>query len=40
MLLHKYEVWNITETERKALVGRNGNLMRRLVGEVVQMTRD
>ena len=34
MRLYNCEVWNITETEMKALVGRNGYLMRRLVGEV------
>ena len=36
LLLYNCEVWNITETEMKALVGRNGYLMRRLVGEVVK----
>ena len=35
VLLYNCEVRNITETEMKALVGRNGCLMRRLVGEVV-----
>ena len=33
MLLYNSEVWTINETEMKALVGRNGYLMRRLVGE-------
>ena len=32
VLLYNGEVWTITETEMKALVGRNGYLMRRLVG--------
>ena len=36
VLLYNCEVWNITETEMKALVGRNGYLMRRLIGEVVR----
>ena len=36
VLLYNSEVWTITETEMKALVGRNGYLMRRLVGEVVR----
>ena len=36
VLSYNCEVWNITETEMKALVGRNGYLMRRLVGEVVK----
>ena len=40
MLLYNCEVWNITETEMKALVGRNGYLMRRLVGEVVRSAGD
>jgi len=40
VLLHNCEVWNITETEMKALVGRNGYLMRRLVGEVVRSADD
>ena len=40
MLLYNCEVWDITETEMKALVGRNGYLMRRLVGEVVRSTDD
>ena len=35
-LLYNSEVWTINETEMKALVGRNGYLMRRLVGEVVR----
>ena len=36
VLLYNSEVWTINETEMKALVGRNGYLMRRLVGEVVR----
>ena len=36
VLLYSSEVWKINETEMKALVGRNGYLMRRLVGEVVR----
>ncbi len=32
VLLYNCEVWNITETEMKALVGRNGYLVRRLIG--------
>ena len=40
MLLYNSEVWTITETEMKALVGRNGYLMRRLVGEVVRSAED
>ena len=40
VLLYNCEVWNITETEMKALVGRNGYLMGRLVGEVVRKARD
>ena len=36
VLLYSCEVWNITETEMKALVGRNGYMMRGLVGEVVR----
>ena len=40
VLLYNCEVWNITETEMKALVGRNGYLMRRLVGEVVRSVDD
>ena len=40
MLLYKCDVWTITETEMKALVGRNGYLMRRLVGEVVRSADD
>ena len=39
-LLYNSEVWTITETEMKALVGRNGYLMRRLVGEVVRSADD
>ena len=33
-------MWTITETEMKALVGRNGYLMRRLIGEVVRSAED
>ena len=40
VLLYNCEVWVITETELKALVGRNGYLMRRLVGEVVRSADD
>ena len=40
MLLYNSEVWTITETEMKALVGRNGYLMRRLVEEVVRSADD
>ena len=40
VLLYNSEVWTITETEMKALVGRNGYLMRRLVGEVVRSADD
>ena len=40
MLLYSSEMWTITETEMKALVGRNGYLMRRLVGEVVRNADD
>ena len=40
VLLYNCEVWTITETEMKALVGRNGYLMRRLVGEVVRSADD
>ena len=40
MLLYNCEVWNITETEMKALVGRNRYLMRRLIGEVVRSADD
>ena len=36
VLLYNSEVWMINETEMKALVGRNGYLMRRLVGEAVR----
>ena len=35
VLFYNCEVWNITETEMKALVGRNGYLMK-LIGEVVR----
>ena len=40
VLLYNCELWNITETEMKALVGRNGYLMRRLIGEVVRSADD
>jgi len=40
VLLYNCEVWNITEKELKALVGRNGYLMRRLVWEVVRSADD
>ena len=40
VLLYNSEVWTITEIEMKALVGRNGYLMRRLVGEVVRSADD
>ena len=40
VLLYDREVWNIIETKRKALVGRNWYLMRRLVGEVVRSADD
>ena len=40
VLLYNSEVWTINETEMKALVGRNGYLMRRLVGEVVRSADD
>ena len=40
VLLYNSEVWTITETEMKPLVGRNGYLMRRLVGEVVRSADD
>ena len=40
VLLYNCEVWNITETEMKALVRRNGYLMRRLVGKVVRSADD
>ncbi len=33
VLVYNCEVWNITDTEIKALMGGNGYLMRRLVGE-------
>ena len=38
--LYNSEVWTINETEMKALVGRNGYLMRRLVGELVRSADD
>ena len=40
VLLYNCEVWNITETQMKALVGKNGYLTRRLVGEVVRIADD
>ena len=40
VLLYNCEVWDITETELKALVGRNGYLMRKLVGEVARSADD
>ena len=40
VLLYNCEVWTMTETEMKALVGRNGYLMRRLIGEVVRSADD
>ena len=40
VLLYDCEVWNITETEMKALVGRNGYLMRKLAGEIVRSAED
>ena len=40
VLLYNSEVWTITETEMKALVGKNGYMMRRLVGEVVRSADD
>ena len=40
VLLYCCEVWNITETEMKALMGRNGYLMRRLVAEAVRSAKD
>ena len=40
VLLYNSEVWTITETEIKAIVGRNGCLMRRLVGEAVRSADD
>ena len=40
LLSYNCEVWNITETEMKALAGRNGYLMRRLIGEVVRSADD
>ena len=38
--MYNSEVWTIAETEMKVLVGRNGCLMRRLVGEVVRSADD
>jgi len=40
VLLYNCEVWNISGTEMKALVGRNGYLRRRLIGEVVRSADD
>ena len=40
VLLYSSEVWTMTETETRALVRRNGYLMRRLVGEVVRSAND
>ena len=40
VIFYNCEVWNITETEMKALVGRNGYLMRRLIDEVVRSADD
>ena len=40
VLLYNCEVGNISETEMKARVGRNGYLMRRLVGEAVRSADD
>ena len=40
MLLYNSEVWTINETEIKALEGKNGYLMRRLVGEIVRNADD
>ena len=40
VLLYNCEVWNITETDMKALVGRNGCLMRKLIEEVVRSADD
>ena len=40
VLLYSCKVWDITETEMKALVGRNGYLMRILIREVVRSADD
>ena len=40
VLLYNSEIWTITEAEMKALVGRNGYLMRRSIGEVVRSADD
>ena len=40
VLLYNCEVLNIAETEMKALVGRNGYLMRKLAGEAVRSVDD
>ena len=40
MRFYNSEVWTITETEMKALVGRNGYLMRRLAGDAVRSAAD
>ena len=40
VLLYNSEVRTINATEMKALVGRNGYLMRRLIGEVVRSADD
>ena len=40
VLLYNCKVWTITETEMKALAGRNWYLMRRLVWEIVRSADD
>jgi len=40
VLLYNCEVWNITETEMKALVARNGYLIIRLIAEAVRNADD
>ena len=40
MLLYNSEAWTINETEIKALVRRNGYMLRRLIGEVVRSADD
>ena len=40
VLLYNSRVWIITEAEMKALVGRTGYMMRRLIGEVVRSADD
>ena len=40
VLMYNSEVWTITETEMKALVGKNGYLIRRLVGEIARSEED